>query len=266
MLEFNHNPFVPVWVDYNGTQFFCDYDVRLKNGTLIVASGGPTGFSGVDSETIDCIKIILGDKQTPDRVARNAIEQFGVNFPTFIHSRQEFVYKKNLKPGEYIEPVDIIAWRQPGRFFGEFGRTSLMVSTGEIVKVPSKVGRVLRYPEKLWSDRSSSLLMPEEVKQRLPYLESLTDRECQIEYAKQLVLNVWPSYPSEYLASCAIALVDYPDVEINDDRINKSPEDVTEILKEIVASKLRWLEYRLIGQPTNEQLLNEQKELKELER
>lgn len=265
MLEFNHNPFVSVWVDYIGVQFFCKYDVRLKDGSLLEASGGPNGFSGVDSESIDCIKIILGRDRSPEWVAQNAIEQFGNNFPTFIHSRQAFTYKKYLKPGEYIEPVDIVVYREPGRFFGEFGRTSVMVSTAEITNEPSKVGRGLQYSDKLWTDRSTTLLMPEQVKQRLPYLEAMSEQEHNVGYAKQLVLSVWPNYPRGYLDGCAKSLVGYTDVVIKDDRINKSPSDLKNVLKEILSSKLRRVEYRLIGQPSNSELLKEQKELKELE-
>lgn len=266
MLELNHNPFVSVWVDYNGTHFFSKYDVRLNDGTLVVATGGPDGFSGINRSNIDRIKLILNRDTTPDRIAENAIEQFGTNFPIFINSRQAFLYKKNLKPGEYIEPVDMVAYRPRGRYFGEFGRTSVMIATGDIVTEPSKVGRGLRYMDKLWTDKSTSLMMPDDVRQRFPFLTAMSDKDYKTAYAKHLITLIWPTYPVEYLDECAQSLVAFPDVEISDDRINKTTTALVGILNEIVDSKLRWLNYRLMGEPENQTLLDQEQKLKEMRR
>lgn len=174
--RFNHSPFVyGVWVEYNGWRFKNPYLIRTKDGKELmgVPNGGAWATeydSWVEDADVTHIQVLKdNDPRAPRRgfsggwrLARD-IDYFGSRYPIWCGDEHGFVWPSELKPGQSIIPVSVVAHRNKKAP----GKITLIVTKGIITAAKSDHGlgwavQAIKYPG-FWLDGDSEIMNNQEV-------------------------------------------------------------------------------------------------------
>lgn len=275
MDTFNHNPLVfGNWTQYNGFVFNDWYDIRLRSGEIIksckVSSGVFTDTNGriINKNNIKEVRLKY-DNELPNsafkdlnRLRKNILE-FGVRYPTFIRSEGVYLYQYQVKPGEYLKPTILAAYRKLNNG-SVTGGTYFIAAEGELVYTPIDVKLYSNDGGGIWVDPSEEILMPNIYAERLKLAGNVVVANNERAVVRKEIVKVYPSVPLELIDGFAGTLIKDEYVYFKNNQMLVANGNFKDSLDDVIESHIRYLNNYIATHYGTEILQKQRRHLQEM--